>query len=61
MLLLSRTLAPPPGSIVKVSEGSALPLSAERFDLALVYNLAPWLASPADAREAASAAAYVLV
>ena len=47
MLLLSRTLAPPPGSIVKVREESVLPLSTERFDLALVYNPAPWLASPA--------------
>jgi hypothetical protein len=61
MLLLSRTLAPPPGSIVKVREGSVLPLSAERFDLALVYNPAPWLASPAAARAAVAAAAYVLV
>ncbi|HEX2326158.1 MAG TPA: hypothetical protein VHQ00_12240, partial [Chloroflexota bacterium] len=61
MLLLSRTLAPPPGSIVKVREGSVLPLSTERFDLALVYNPAPWLASPAGARAAVDAAAYVLV
>jgi hypothetical protein len=61
MLLLSRTLAPPPGSIVKVREESVLPLSTERFDLALVYNPAPWLASPAAARAAVDAAAYVLV
>jgi hypothetical protein len=61
MLLLSRTLVPPPGSIIKVKEGSVRPLSAERFDLALVYNPAPWLASPAVAREAVSAAAFVLV
>ncbi len=38
-----------------------LPLSTERFDLALVYNPAPWLASPAVARAAVDAAAYVLV
>jgi hypothetical protein len=61
ILLLSRALVPPPGSIIKVKEGSVLPLSAERFDLALVYNPVPWLASPAVASEAVSAAAYVLV
>ena len=61
MLLLSRTLAPPPGSIVKVSAESAPPLSAGRFDLALIYNPVPWLASPAAARAAVDAAAYVLV
>ena len=61
MLLLSRALAPPPGSIVKVKEGGVTPLSSERFDLALVYNPAPWLASPAAVREAVDASAYVLV
>jgi hypothetical protein len=61
MLLLSRTLTPPPGSIVRVPAGAAVPLTAERFDLALIYHPAPWLGDPATARRAVAATDYVLV
>jgi len=61
MLLLARTLAPPAGSIVRVPAGAALPLSPERFDLALIYHPAPWLDGPAAARRAVHATDYVLV
>jgi hypothetical protein len=61
MLLLSRTLAPPAGSIVRVPAGAALPLSSERFDLALIYHPAPWLDGPDAVRRAVLATDYVLV
>jgi hypothetical protein len=61
MLLLSGTLAPPPGSIVRVPPDSPLPLSDERFDLALSYHPAPWLDGPEAVHRAVDAAAYVLV
>jgi hypothetical protein len=44
MLLLSRALRPPPGCIRRVEPGALLPLAEDTFDLALVYNPAPWLA-----------------
>ena len=46
MLLLSRALRPPPGSIRRVAPGALLPFAEDTFDLALVYNPAPWLAQP---------------
>jgi hypothetical protein len=61
MLLLTRTLRLAPGSIVKVAAGAALPLSDERFDLALHYNPVPWLAAPQDYTRALRAAAVVVV
>jgi hypothetical protein len=61
MLLLSRTLHPPPGSVTRVPPDAPLPLSGERFDLALVYNPVPWLASPEAAREAVHADTFILV
>lgn len=44
MLLLSRALRPPSGGIRRVEPGALLPLAEDTFDLALVYNPAPWLA-----------------
>ncbi|MDQ3699848.1 MAG: hypothetical protein M3442_02890 [Chloroflexota bacterium] len=44
MLLLSRALRPPPGSIRRVGPGALLPLTEDTYDLTLVYNPAPWLA-----------------
>jgi hypothetical protein len=61
MLLLSRTLRPPAGSITRVAPDAPLPLSGERFDLALVYNPVPWLAPPETAREAVDADTFILV
>jgi hypothetical protein len=61
MLLLTGTLRPPPGSIVKVAAGASLPLSDERFDRVLHYNPVPWLVAPQDYARALRAAALVVV
>jgi hypothetical protein len=61
MLLLSGTLPAPAGSIVRVPEDAPLPLTAERFDLALIYHPAPGLDSPDAVRRAVAATDYVLV
>jgi hypothetical protein len=61
MLLLSRTLRPPAGSVTRVPPEAPLPLSGERFDLALVYNPVPWLAPLEAARKAVDADAFILV
>jgi hypothetical protein len=61
MLLLSRTLRLPSGSIVKVGAADALPFSDERFDLVLQYNPVPWLIAPQDYTRALRAAALIVV
>jgi hypothetical protein len=43
-LLLTRQLTPAPGSLVRVTPDSPRPFVAEAVDLALAYNLPPWLA-----------------
>ena len=45
MLLLAKRLAPPPGSIERVSPTRRAPLEEAELDLALVYNPVPWLAA----------------
>jgi hypothetical protein len=55
MLLLSRQIAPPHGSIQRVTRGARQPLDGVACDLALVYNPVPWLAAPDDYEHAVSA------
>ncbi|MGH2356179.1 MAG: hypothetical protein ACRDJN_31615 [Chloroflexota bacterium] len=61
MLLLARSLAPPPGSITRVSARHRAPLQREAFDLALVYNPVPWLVAPAVYGSVVRAGDIVLV
>jgi hypothetical protein len=48
MVLLSRTIAPPPGSVVRVAADNLGVMRNARYDVALVYNPVPWLGGAAD-------------
>lgn len=61
MLLLSGQLGPPPDSIVPVGDGESLPVRGTPFDVAIVYNPAPWLRVPAVAVAAIPARSTVFV
>lgn len=55
LLLLGKRIAPPPGSIIRVTRETRHVLRGVTSDLALVYNPVPWLAAPADYENAVSA------
>jgi hypothetical protein len=61
MLLLSKQLAPPPGSIERVTREARQPLEGVACDLALVYNPVPWLAAADDYEHAVSASQLLVL
>lgn len=61
MLLLARSLRPPPGGIRRVAAGDPLPSPEGGFDLTLVYNPVPWLADPGAGRSAVQTDEIVLL
>jgi hypothetical protein len=61
MLLLSKSLAPLPNSIVRVSAKCHDALQQSRYDVALVYNPVPWLGGSTGARNAVAAEEVVVL
>jgi hypothetical protein len=61
MLLLSRSLAPRPGSVVRVSAGDRGAFQDSPADVALIYNPVSWIGSAADAAHATLAMEVVVL
>jgi hypothetical protein len=61
MLLLSKSLVPPPNGIVRVSAESHATFRESRYDVALVYNPVPWLGGSTGACDAVAAEEVVVL